>query len=476
MGKQEDFEFDEHHLDLKKDESGPMIIMTSVFMLWGFLTVMNESLSSKIKAVLDLSDRQENLLSFVFFASYFVVGLIFYLVSRYLIDPFERFGFKKIIIAGLILTAMGCFLFYPAATMADSGSISQVDKFIFFLSTMLVLASGIAVLQIAANPYVILMGNEKNAAARINLSQAFNSLGTYLAPLIATLLFVESDLKIEASSIKMPYLILGLAVLLLAFFFNLSRLPDINRAKPNPQENQEKRTRTEPQLILGAIAIFLYVGGEVAIGSHLADFLKLDYIAGLTDSAAQNYTALYWGGAMAGRFAGAVYLSKIERRAKTRVVFFLIILSYLLAISITGDAVLSLTFASLFTLNLFAFKIGNGRSTSTLTVFGMTIMLCLILGMTNQGSIAMWSIIMIGMFNSIMFPNIFRIALKNLQHKTSTGSALLVMSIVGGAIIPGIQNYLIRVYALAIQYSFVIPLLCYAYIAYYGYTTNKRNG
>lgn len=475
MGKQEAPLKDDLTLELKKDESGPMIMMTSVFMLWGFLTVMNESLSAKIKAVLNLSDQQENLISFVFFASYFVVGLVFYLVSRYVMDPFERFGFKKIIIVGLILTAMGCFLFYPAATLADSSHTSQADKFVFFLSTMLVLASGIALLQIAANPYVVLMGKEKNAAARINISQAFNSLGTYLAPLIATLLFLESDLKIEASSIKMPYLILGTAVLLLAYLINLSQLPHVHRINKQ-QETGQKRIRTERQLILGAVAIFVYVGGEVAIGSHLADFLKLDHIAGFSDSVAQNYTALYWGGAMAGRFAGAVYLSKIDRRTKTTVVFLLIILSYLLAISITGDALLSLTFSCLFILNLTAFKIGNGQSSSTLSLFGVIIMLCLVFGMINQGSIAMWSVLMIGMFNSIMFPNIFSIALKNLKNKTSTGSALLVMSIVGGALIPGMQNYFIRVHDLDVQYSLIIPLLCYAYISYYGYITYKKNG
>lgn len=462
---EEKFRFDSTSIKRKQDESGPMIIMTSVFILWGFLTAMNGNFSSKLQEILNLTEEQENLLPFVFFAWYFVSGLLFYLVSRYIFDPILKFGYKRVVILGLLITAMGCFLFYPAIELTESSEYDLNTKFTFFISTVVVLATGFALLQITANPYVILMGDEKNAAARLNLSQAFNGFGAYLAPIITTLLFFESDKEVSTNSIKMIYVTLGAAVLFLAFLFYLSVLPNI---KPkNTLELNDKKIINEKGLIYGAIAIFLYVGAEVAIGSHLEEFLKLESIAGLDTVTAKKYVSLYWGGAMAGRFAGALFLSQLERRSRNGVILLLILLSYLLGFSSTGDHQIAIIFSLLFITNLVGFSLGNGRSARTLGVFAIIVIGCISISLLTDGETAMWALLVIGMFNSIMFPNIFRTALKNLKQKTSSGSALLIMSIVGGAFIPALQDLVINELNISLRYSFIIPAVCYFYIASY---------
>lgn len=468
-----EYQFERFDLQIKQDESGPMIIMTSVFMLWGFITVMNDSLSGKIKEALQLTTSQEDLLSVVFFAGYFLVGLIFFFICRHVFDPFIRFGYKRMLIFGLFVTALGCFMFYPAVVFAEMPNLAQSQKFNFFLASTIMLSAGFTVLQITANSYVISLGKIDTASARINLSQGFNSLGTYLAPLISTLLFLESDFSKQVAAIKTPYIVLGLAVLLLALLFSISVLPDI---KFEQSKTSSKSIKNEKQLLLGALAIFLYVGGEVAIGSHLGEFLQLEYIADFDEVSAQKYTALYWGGAMVGRFTGATFLARIEARTRRGIIMLLVVLCYLLGLSISNDNVMSLIFTLLFLVNLLTFQLGSGRSAKTLGVFGAMVIVLIIISMFNTGYISMWSLIMIGMFNSIMFPTIFRLGINNLEQKTSVGSSLLVLAIVGGALIPSLQTYLVSKFGVSLQYSFVVPALCYVFISYYGFSTFRKNG
>lgn len=468
-----EYQFEDLDLEIKQDESGPMIMMTSVFMLWGFITVMNSSLSEKIKLALDLTQSQEELLSFVFFGGYFVVGLLMFLVCRFVFDPFIRFGYKRMLILGLLITALGCFMFYPAVVVAEMPNLVQYQKFNFFIASMIMLSSGFTILQITANSYVISLGSMDTASVRINLSQGFNSLGTYLAPLIFTLLFFEGGSETTTSDIKIPYVTLGLAVVFLAILFSVSTLPDV---KFKIGANINKSLIKERQLMLGVLAIFLYVGGEVAIGSHLEAFLQLEYIADFDSVTAQRYTALYWGGAMVGRFAGVAFLSRIEKSTRRTIMVLLVGLCYLLGLSISNDNLISVGFTLLFVFNLIGFQLGSGRSAKTLGVFGAAVILCLTISIINTGLISMWSMIIIGMFNSIMFPIIFRLGIENLQTRTSIGSSLLVLAIVGGAIVPALQTLLINQTYLSLQNSFIIPAICYAFISFYGFSTFRRNG
>ena len=468
-----EYQFEQLDLEVKQDESGPMIMMTSVFMLWGFITVMNASLSDKIKAVLNLTNSQEDLLSFVFFGGYFIVGLLMFLICRYVFDPFIKFGFKRMLITGLLITAFGCFLFYPAAIVAEMPNLEQAQKFYMFLGAMILLASGFAILQITANSYVISLGDIETASARINLSQGFNSLGTYLAPLIFTLLFINSDVGGGASDIKMPYMTLTLAILLLVVLFSISTLPDI---KFLTNHSNSKIIHKEKQLFLGVVGIFLYVGGEVAIGSHLSEYLQLEHIANFDKITAERYTALYWGGAMVGRFLGVAFLSKLERGTKRTIILFLTLMCFFLGLSISNSYSISLVFTCLFIFNIIGFRLGAGRSAKTLGIFGAAAIICIAVSIINTGEISMWSIIMIGMFNSIMFPTIFRLGVDNLKSKTSMGSSLLVLAIVGGALVPSVQTYLVTDMGLSLQNSFIIPALCYVFVSYYGFSIYLKNG
>jgi FHS family L-fucose permease-like MFS transporter len=442
-------------------------------MLWGFITVMNGSLSEKIKNALNLTSSQEDLLSFVFFGGYFIVGLIMFLLCRYVFDPFIRFGYKRMLIFGLIITAIACFMFYPAAIVAGIPDLLQSQKFNFFLASMILLSSGFTILQITANSYVISLGNIDTASARINLSQGFNSLGTYLAPLIFTLLFLDGDTSNQAADIKLPYLTIGFAVVFLALLFSISTLPDI---KFPTVQGASKSLKNEKQLLLGALAIFLYVGGEVAIGSHLEDYLQLEYIANFDKITAQRYTALYWGGAMVGRFTGVAFLSRIEKSTRRSILLLLTVLCYLLGLSISNDHFTAFIYTFLFLFNVLGYQLGAGRSAKTLGVFGAIVIVCIFMSVFNTGHVSMWAMIIIGMFNSIMFPVIFRLGIDDLQSKTSMGSSLLVLAIVGGALIPSLQTLLITKLNYSFQSSFIVPALCYAFISYYGFSIFRKNG
>jgi FHS family L-fucose permease-like MFS transporter len=342
----------------------------------------------------------------------------------------KRLGYKPGIIIGLLGAAAGCLLFYPAA---------GARSFNLFLCALFVLASGITLLQVAANPFVAILGKPETAAARLTMTQAFNSLGTTIAPLFGSLLFfavavksadqlrsmtptaVEAYRVAQASSVQTPYLGLAGALVLLAIAIALFKLPKIDegsqgafRAEGDQHHNNAWSYR---HLVLGAIGIFLYVGAEVAIGNYLVSFFKEPYIAGLPEARGAKMVAFYWGGAMVGRFIGT------------------------------------------FTLRFY--KPGKVLAGHALCAAGLVV-----LTMLATGSVAMWTIIAVGLFNSIMFPTIFTEAIDGLGRHTGQASGILCMAIVGGAIIPPMTGKLAD--AIGIHHCFILPAVCYLYIAWYG--------
>ena len=401
-----------------------LVSLTSLFFMWGFITCLNDILIPHLKGVFSLNYTQAMLIQFCFFGAYFIVSL----PAGKLV---KKVGFKKGIVIGLIIASIGCFMFYPAAYLL---------QYEVFLLALFVLASGITILQVSANPYVTILGPAETAASRLNLTQAFNSLGTTVAPYFGALLILsaavadaelltESQKLTQAQAVQFPYLLLASTLLLLAIIFSVLKLPVIE------QSNDEHETVTNndatqgpdsawqfPHLVLGAVAIFLYVGAEVSIGSFLINFLAEDHIAGLAESEAAKYIAYYWGGAMVGRFIGSAIMQKIA----------------------AGKV---LTFNALASATLI-----------TLAIF-------------SSGTLAMWSILLVGLCNSIMFPTIFSLGLQQLKQFTSQGSGIMCLAIVGGAIIPLFQGMLAD--AIGIQAAFVLPMVCYLYIAYYGIKGSK---
>jgi MFS transporter, FHS family, L-fucose permease len=404
-----------------------LIILTSLFFIWGFLTCLNDILIPHLKAVFSLNYTQAMLIQFTFFTAYAVVSL----PSGFLV---EKIGYKKGIIIGLLTAGVGCLIFYPAA---------GIRSYPLFLFALFVLASGITLLQVAANPYVAILGKPETASSRLNLTQAFNSLGTTVAPYFGSLLILSVAVKsteeinalnsealnayqlAEASAVQVPYLGLAAALLIIAGIFALLKLPEVKGGAVSASDenglnydDNHKSAWEYKHLILGAIGIFVYVGAEVSIGSFLVNYLSQPYIAGMPEVEAGKYVSFYWGGAMVGRFIGAAVMRKIKP-------------GYVLAFNAVMASVL------------------------------------VVISMLTFGDVAMWAILLVGLFNSIMFPTIFTLAIAGLGKHTGKGSGILCMAIVGGAVIPLLQGVLAD--GIGIHHAFILPVICYFFIAYYGY-------
>ncbi|MCU1225066.1 MAG: glucose/galactose transporter [Edaphobacter sp.] len=406
-----------------------MSIATALFFMWGFLTCLNDILIPHLKGIFQLSYGQAMLVQFSFFMSYFV----FALPAGKLI---EWRGYKQTMVIGLLVMATGALLFLPASSLAS---------FPLFLSALVILASGITCLQVAANPYVTNLGPQATAASRLNLSQAFNSLGTTLAPLFGGALILSGVQATpekmhsfsaavlqeyraqQASSVRLPYLAIALTLILLAIAIALVKLPttDFTRDFRPGEHDTAKRGSIwrQPYLLMGALGIFVYVGAEVSIGSFLVNYFGLPQIGGLDEKTAAHYVSLYWGGAMIGRFIGSALLRKLST-----------------GIVLAGAALIACSLV--------------------------------VLTITSTGHVAMYSVILVGLFNSVMFPSIFTLGLAGLGELTSKGSSLMVAAIVGGAIIPLAEGHFAD--RVGVQHAFVLPAVCYIYIAIFGLLAYRR--
>jgi len=411
-------------LSAGQDYRRPLAMVTTLFFMWGFLTSLNDILSPHLKSIFDLNYAKAMLIQFAFFTSYFV----FSLPSGKLIDAV---GYKKAMVAGLFTMGIGALLFIPAAS---------APSFALFLSALIVLAAGMTILQVSANPYVAVLGPEKTAASRLNLAQAFNSLGTTIGPKLGGLLILSSTVvgaevlrqmspadlhayRVEqASSVKLPYLIFALALMALGVAIALFKLPRIASVEQRDAVAHDSIWR-HPALVLGAVGIFVYVGAEVSIGSFLVNYFSQADIGNMSERVAAGFVSFYWGGAMVGRFIGSALQQKIRP--------------------------------------------GN--------VLGVAAILAAILvavSMLTFGHVAMWTIIAVGLFNSVMFPTIFTLAIEGLGPLTGDGSGLLVAAIVGGAIIPELQGLLAD--RIGIHHAFFLPILCYFYIAFYAFVGSRK--
>jgi FHS family L-fucose permease-like MFS transporter len=399
------------------NNTAPLVIITLLFFMWGLLTSLNDVLIPHLKAVYTLSYVQAMLVQFCFFGAYCIVALPAGMLIK-------RIGYKAGAVTGLVIAAAGCALFYPAS----------VNGYAMFLLAFFVLAAGITILQVAANPFVTVLGAPATASSRLTLTQAFNSLGTTIAPALGGMLILSgvvlgaSELAAmpaaeiaaykarEAAMVQGPYLALAGALLALAVLFHLVKLPGISHSD-DVADSIGASMPGHRHLLLGAIGIFLYVGGEVSIGSFLINFIGERNIAGLAPGAAAMYVTYYWGGAMVGRFIGFGVMRYVS----------------------------------------------PGKALATNAAVSIALILVAIFG---HGHVAMWSLIAVGLFNSIMFPTIFSMALHKLGAQTGQGSGILCMAIVGGAIVPFLQGVMAD--TVGLQVSFAVPAACYIFILYFG--------
>ena len=433
-------------MNQQKSPLSSFILLTTLFFLWGFITVLVDSLIPRLRELFTLSYFQAGLVQFAFFGAYFLLSI----PASYILS---KIGYKRGIILGLFTMALGCLLFYPAASYRVFG---------IFMMAYFILAGGMTVLQVAANPYVAVLGSEEGASSRLNLSQAFNSLGTAIAPAIGALFILSDKIKTkgeiaalsdtakeaylatEAAAVQKPFLGLAAFIILISGVFFFAKLPKLIQATSTGTYAQALKHKN---LMFGVLGIFFYVGAEVAIGSYLVNyFLDMNLVEVIKESSLMRsiaegilnsglsendnkaivgvFVTFYWSGAMVGRFIGS-YLTKIIAPGKVLGVF------ALLAISL------------------------------------------IVISINTTGLVSMWSILGVGLFNSIMFPTIFTLAIDGTGALKPKGSGLLCTAIVGGALIPPLYGYVTD--NLGFKSALLFIILCYAYILWYGYKNSKKS-
>ena len=451
----------------KSNYNVSLATLTTLFFMWGFITCMNDILIPHLKELFQLNYFQAMLVQFAFFGAYFIGSVIYFAVSYFYGDPINKIGYKGGIIVGLLISALGCLLFFPAEVMA---------VYPMFLLALFTLGLGFTLLQISANPYVAILGSPESASSRLNLAQAFNSLGTTIAPVLGGYLIFEffaEGGEITPEATKVPYLIFGLLFVLLAVFVWLIRLPKFQAEELG---GGKLGALAFPQLRGGVLAIFFYVGAEVAIGSLIISFIGQSDIMGLDEQAGKNYLALYWGGAMIGRFLGSISLN--DKLDGTKKALYMVLAAAVVFLVIYG--IVDLTFGQISTfllfivLNFIAFALGRSVAARALMIFALVNIGLILATVLGGGSWAMWTLLAVGLFNSIMWSNIFTLAINGLGAHTSQGASLLVMGILGGALIPLFQGWLAD--TVGLKPSFIIPAVCYAYIAGYGLFCSRKLG
>jgi FHS family L-fucose permease-like MFS transporter len=439
---------------------GPFAIMTVLFFMWGFMTVFNDILIPRFKDAFTLDYFHAMLVQFAFFGAYFVGSLLYFAISVAIGDPIARIGYKNGVVIGLMISAAGSALFWPAATFLS---------YPLFLLALFVVGLGFAMLQIAANPYVTILGPERTASSRLNLAQAFNSLGTTLGPLAGGYLIFQYFVRTGAhgaESVKTPYLAFCIVFLILAAIFFFVRLPDIGEGKIEPGFAALKF----PHVDLGILAIFMYVGGEVAVGSSIINFLGQPKVAGLTQLEASGYVSLFWFGMLIGRFMGAVELSDLSPRVKQLLLAAIPATAFAVLVMIRGWATVQMYLPFLL-LCWILFQCGRSLAGRTLMIFSVAVVVLLATAIFAGGKLAMWCVIGAGLFTSIGWSNTFSLAIEGTGIYKSQASSLLVMAILGGAILPPIQGHVADRWNL--QVSYIVPLLAYAYVAFYGWKGHK---
>lgn len=447
-----------------------MTFMASIFFIFGFITNFNIAMKDQVQLAFTLSNFQAQLVNFSFFIAY----AVFSFLCGYII---KKIGYKNGVIAGLVLVAAGSYMFFPAVSALS---------YPLFLLAVFVMASGVVFLQTAANPYVVALGPQETAPARLNLTQALNGVATTIAPFLAGVLVLAPAVlainggaspAVAAKYVQMPFIVIGTLVVLIAIGIGFIKLPEIK----GDETISSSSVFSKPQVWLGALGIFCYVGAEVGTASQIAPYLKESHFA--TDVAVR-LSAIYWGGAMVGRFFGSILLSKLALSKKFQYSACVMVFAFFVGWFITSASVINgsfvfdsqplngLIFLAIAVANFYLMLLGKGKANVALGIFGTVNALLILAAVMLPATVGMWCLLSIGFFNSIMFPNIFSLAVNDLDPaEMPLASGIINTLIAGGAVVPLLIGVLTDVFSA--RGALLIPILCYAYITFFALKGSK---
>jgi FHS family L-fucose permease-like MFS transporter len=459
-------------MEIKQKNAGnSFLILISVFFFWGFVAASNDILIPVFKEKLNLLQWQSQMISFAFYVAYTVGSLIYYFISKATGgDLLNRLGYKNGIALGLTISAVGSLLFYPAAEQASFG---------LMISGLFIVALGFSLQQTAANPLAITIGDPKKGAQRLSLAGGINNVGTTIGPIIVSFAIfgaIKEGAKLDSlSAVKIPYLILGAAFLVVAVLFKFSSLPNqihFDDVKDDSKENtNSKSALSYPQLWMGMIAIFLYVGVEVSTASNLPEYMRV-YLHTSTNEIAP-YVSLFWASLMIGRWTGAVGAMDVKSGLKNILKWLLPYVAFgifLLVNTIANhDISIFLAYAGVIVVLILADYLSSGNPAKQLLIFSSFGIAALLIGMLSSGMTSVYAFISVGLFCSTLWPCIFTLAIAGLGKKTNEGSGFLIMMIMGGGFVSLLQGYLAGENVLGIRYSYFVGVACFLYLAYYGW-------
>lgn len=441
-----------------------------VFFFWGFVAASNDILIPVFKEKLQLEQWQSQMVSFAFYVAYTVGSILYFLISRMMgTDIITRIGYKNGLSLGLVISALGTLLFYPAAQTASFG---------LMISGLFIVGLGFSLQQTVANPLVILLGHPQKGSQRLSLAGAINNVGTTIGPLLVSFAIFGSiyaeGYKAEASidSVKIPYLILGAAFLLVAIAFKFSSIPDqtlVSEETPSEQVASRPSALAYPQLVLGMIAIFVYVGVEVSTASNLPEYMR-QYLNTPTDQLAP-FVSLFWASLMIGRWTSSMDAFEWKPNHKTLVRLLTPYAAFAFFLGVNVIAGHDVSAFYIYGVAILVLIVGNilskGRPARQLLIFSLLGILSLFIGMTTSGMISVFAFISVGLFCSTLWPCIFTLAIGGLHNHTNQGSSFLIMMIMGGGFISLLQGYLASDSLLGIKFSYVVGIACFLFLAFY---------
>lgn len=460
--------------------------LISVFFFWGFVAASNDILIPVFKKAFNLSQAQSQLVSLAFYIAYTVGSIIYLVISKSLgTDLLNKIGYKNGIAIGLSISAIGTLLFYPAANMGS---------FNLMLSGLFIVALGFSLQQIAANPLAVVMGDPKTGSQRLSLAGGVNNFGTTIGPLLVSFAIFGSvtsnNTEASIESVKIPYLTLGLAFLLVALLFKFSSIPNkidlehvaVEEAGGNEQKVLHKKYAFQyPQLWMGMIGIFVYVGVEVATASNLPEYLQAKM--GISTDKVAPYISLYWASLMIGRWTSSVGAFNVSKSVKDMLKFFMPYIAFAVFLGVNAIAQHDVSSFYIYGLVIIAMVIGDilskGSPAKMLLIFSLMGITALMIGMLTTGMISVYAFVSVGLFCSTLWPCIFTLAVAGLGKHTNEGSSFLIMMIMGGGVISYLQGHVASEELLGIQYSYLVGVACFAYLAFYAIRVTgilKRQG